>query len=145
MEPGSQVPTFLRLCLIDGIIAVHRGAQPSHTMHYAAVEKLGSKWSTLATYFSKDFHTKSAKFLTELSEDPNNLKTRIIKEKKSTKNEQKTCCWCLLRKRLVSKKRLDKCKNICFEHIFSKHQQVAKKMHSKSEKYNFFAFFSYCY
>ena len=44
------------------------------TMHYAAVEKLGSKWSTLATYFSKDFHTKSAKFLTELSEDPNNLK-----------------------------------------------------------------------
>ena len=97
------------------------------TLHYAAVEKLGSKWSTLATYFSKDFHTKSAKFLTELSEDPNNLKTRIIKEKKSTKNEQKTCCWCLLRKRLVSKNCLDKCKNICFEHIFSKHQQVAKK------------------
>ena len=52
-------------------------------MHYAAVEKLGSKWSTVAAYFSKDFHTKSAKFLTELSEDPNNLK-------KSTKNEQKT-------------------------------------------------------
>ena len=43
-------------------------------MHYAAVEKLGSKCSTLATYFSKDFHTKSAKFLTEQSEDPNNLK-----------------------------------------------------------------------
>ena len=59
------------------------------TLHYAAVEKLGSKWSTLATYFSKDFHTKS-----ELSEEPNNLKKkkRIIKEKKNTKNEQKNCC-----------------------------------------------------
>ena len=45
-------------------------------MHYAAVEKLGSQWSTLATYFSKDFHTKSAKFLTELSEDPNNLRKK---------------------------------------------------------------------
>ena len=58
-------------------------------MHYAAVENLGSKWSTLATYFSKDFHTKS-----ELSEEPNNLKKkkRIIKEKKNTKNEQKNCC-----------------------------------------------------
>ena len=43
-------------------------------MHYAAVEKLGLKWSTFATYFSTDFHTKSAKFLTELSQDPNNLK-----------------------------------------------------------------------
>ena len=38
-------------------------------------------------YFSTDFHTKSAKFLTELFEDPNNLrkiKTWIIKKKKGT-------------------------------------------------------------
>ena len=57
-------------------------------LHYAAVEKLGSKWSTLATYFSKDFHTKSAKFLTELSEHPNNLEKikRIIKGGGKQKN-----------------------------------------------------------
>ena len=62
------------------------------TLHYAAVEKLGSKWSTLATYFSKDFHTKSAKFLTELSEDPNNLKKQIIKEKKMSKKPVAGVC-----------------------------------------------------
>ena len=99
-------------------------------MHYAAVEKLGSKWSTLATYFSKDFHTKSAKFLTELSEDPNNKKKRKKvdnqgekKHKKSKKPFAGVCkekCWC-------QKNCIDKCKNYCFEHIFSIDQQVAKK------------------
>ena len=61
------------------------------TLHYAAVEKLGSKWPTFATYFSKDFHTKSVKFLTELSEDPNNLKELKMDNQgeKKAKNEQK--------------------------------------------------------
>ena len=52
------------------------------TLHYAAVEKMGSKWSTLATYlFLTDFHTNSAKFLTELSEDPNNQGVKKSKKK----------------------------------------------------------------
>ena len=60
------------------------------TLHYAAVEKLGSKWSTLATYFSTDFHTKSPKFLTELSKDPKNLKKKLKRDNQGEKMHKKS-------------------------------------------------------
>ena len=76
------------------------------TLHYAEVEKLGLKWSTLTSHFSAHFYTKGAKFLTGMSELPKNLK-KIKKWKLKNnwgKKKQQTCCWCLLRERLVSKK-----------------------------------------
>ena len=46
-------------------------------MHYAEVEKLDSKWSTLNNYFSTDFCAKHTRFLTKMSELPKNLKKKI--------------------------------------------------------------------
>ena len=53
----------------------HQPPKPlPQTLHYPEVEKMGSKWSTLTSHFSAHFCTWGAKFLTELSEDSNNLK-----------------------------------------------------------------------
>ena len=75
-------------------------------MHYAEVEKFGLKWSTLTSHFSAHCCTKGAKFLTGMSELPKNKKKLKlkIKEELRQKKKQQTCCWCLLRERLVSKK-----------------------------------------
>ena len=56
----------------------------SPSMHYREVKKLVSKWPTLLNYFSTDFCTKDAQFLTELSKLPKNLKKekRKIEEAK---------------------------------------------------------------
>jgi hypothetical protein len=43
-------------------------------LHYAEVEKLCLKWSTLTSHFSAHFCTKGAKFLTWMSELPKNPK-----------------------------------------------------------------------
>ena len=62
------------------------------SLHYAAVEQLGSKWSTLTNHFSAHFCTKGTKFLTEMFELPKNLKKfnklKIEKDvrQKKTKN-----------------------------------------------------------
>ena len=59
-------------------------------MHYAEVEKLCLKWSTLTSHFSAHFCTKGAKFLTGMSELPKNprknLKLKIegdVRQKKA--------------------------------------------------------------
>ena len=57
-------------------------------MHYAEVEKLGLKWSTLTSNFSTHFRTQGAKFLTGMSQLPKNLKT--IGKKKSRKTGKKS-------------------------------------------------------
>ena len=59
-------------------------------MHYAEVEKLCLKWSTLTSHFSAHFCTEGAKFLTGISELPKNprknLKLKIegdVRQKKA--------------------------------------------------------------
>ena len=46
-------------------------------MPYEEVDKLGSNYSTLKNNFSTDVCTKDAKFLTELSKFPKNVKMKI--------------------------------------------------------------------
>ena len=63
-----------------------------HTLHYAEVEKLCLKWSTLTSHFSAHFCTEGAKFLTGISELPKNprknleLKIEGDVRQKNTKN-----------------------------------------------------------
>ena len=47
-------------------------------MHYAEVEKLGSKWSTLNNNFSTNFQPKWAKFSMMMYKHPNIWKSNLF-------------------------------------------------------------------
>ena len=110
-----------------------------NSMHYAEVEKLGLKWSTLTSHFSAHFCTKGTKFLTGMSE-LKNYEMKIeedVRQKKAKKLLLMFATVNLGVKKFVSPNA--KIFVLCI--FFSKHEQVAKKCIQSLKNTKFCNFF----
>ena len=110
--------------------------EPMAPMHYAAVEKLGSKWSTLKSHFSAHFCTKGTKFLTGMSE----LKNYQMKIEEDVRQKKLLLMFATVNlgvRKFVSPNA--KIFVLCM--FFSKHEQVAKKCIQSLKNTKFCNFF----
>ena len=108
----------------------------SYALHYAEVEKLGLKWSTLRSHFFAHFCNKGAKFLTEMSELPKNLKKvkKLKIEKDVRQKKTKNLLLIVAKVNLGVKKFVSPNAKIFVLCIFLANMSKWQKMHSKSEK-----------